>query len=77
VALLRLRLPLQEGLLQLEHGQGGEVQPLLPADRGGPADGLLGDLRRPPAAPSSSTPTASRPRLRWRTSTTCSTRSST
>ena len=51
VALLRLRLPVQEGLLQLEHGQGREVQLLLPADRGGPADRLLGDLRRAPAPP--------------------------
>src|SRR5665811_1041516 len=41
LALLRLRLPLQEGLLQLADGQGREVQLLLSADRGRPADRLL------------------------------------
>ncbi len=46
LALLRLRLPLQEGLLQPPHGQGREVHALLPADRGRAADDLLGDLRR-------------------------------
>ena len=80
MALLRLRLPLQEGLLQLEHGQGREVQLLLPADRGRAADRLLGDLRRaapPPRDRARSTPTASRRPPRSPTSTTCSRPSST
>ena len=51
LALLRLRLPVQEGLLQPPHRQGGEVHALLPADRAGPADDLLGDLRRPDPLP--------------------------
>ena len=46
---VRLRLPVQEGVLQPPHRQGGEMHVLLPADRGGPADGVLGDLRRPAA----------------------------
>ncbi len=46
LALLRLGLPVQEGLLQPPHRQGREVHALLPADRGRPADDLLGDLRR-------------------------------
>ena len=46
---VRLRLPVQEGLLQPPHRQGREVHVLLPAHRGRPADGLLGDLRRPAA----------------------------
>ena len=43
---VRLRLPLQEGLLQPPHRQGREVHLLLPADRGRPAHGVLRDLRR-------------------------------
>ena len=46
LALLRLGLPVQEGLLQPQHRQGREVHALLPADRDRPADDLLGDLRR-------------------------------
>ncbi len=46
LALLRLGLPVQEGLLQPPHRQGREVHALLPADRDRPADDLLGDLRR-------------------------------
>ena len=48
LALLRQRLPVQEGLLQLGHRQGREVH--ASAIRGieaGPADRVLGDLRRP------------------------------
>ena len=44
-------LPVQEGLLQPPHRQGREVHVLLPADRGRPADDLLGDLRRAAALP--------------------------
>ena len=43
---VRVRLPLQEGLLQPPDRQGREVHVLLPAHRGRPADRLLGDLRR-------------------------------
>jgi hypothetical protein len=46
LALLRLGLPVQEGLLQPSHRQGREVHALLPADRGRPAHDLLRDLRR-------------------------------
>ncbi len=46
---VRVRLPLQEGLLQPPHRQGREVHVLLPADRGRAADGVLGDVRRPAA----------------------------
>ena len=51
LAVLRLRLPVQEGLLQPPHRQGREVHVLLPADRGRAADDLLGDLRGPAALP--------------------------
>ena len=47
LAHVRVRLPVQEDLLQLDLGQGGEVHLLLSAHRGRPADGLLGNLRRP------------------------------
>ena len=80
LALLRLRLPLQEGLLQPPHRQGREVHALLPADRGRPADDLLGDLRRAASATSAScstTPTGSRRPPRCPTSATCSTPSAT
>ena len=40
------RLPVQEDLLQLEERQGREVHLLLPAHRGGPADGVQRNLRR-------------------------------
>ena len=43
---VRVRLPLQEGLLQPPHRQGGEVHVLLPAHRGGSTHGVLGDVRR-------------------------------
>ena len=46
LALLRVGLPVQEGVLQPPHRQGREVHALLPADRGRPADDLLGDVRR-------------------------------
>ena len=49
LAHVRLRLPVQEGLLQPPHRQGREVHVLLPAHRGRPADRLLRDLRRPAA----------------------------
>ena len=48
---LRVRLPVQEGLLQPPHRQGREVHVLLPAHRGRAADDLLGDLRGPAALP--------------------------
>ena len=51
LALLRQRLPLQEGVLQPPLRQGREVHALLPAHRGRPADDLLGDLRRPHPLP--------------------------
>ena len=51
LALLRLGLPVQEGLLQPPHRQGREVHALLPADRGRPAHDLLGDVRRPHPLP--------------------------
>jgi len=44
---VRLRLPIQEDLLQLVVRQIRKVHLLLSADRGRPADGVLGDLRRP------------------------------
>ena len=51
LAHVRLRLPLQEDLLQLVERQIREVHLLLSAHRGGTADGLLGDLRRPHPLP--------------------------
>ena len=51
LALLRVGLPLQEGVLQPPHRQGREVHPLLPAHRGRPAHDLLGDLRGPHPLP--------------------------
>ena len=51
LAHVRVRLPVQEDLLQLVDRQGREVHLLLPAHRGGPADGVLGDLRRPHPLP--------------------------
>ncbi len=47
LAHVRLRLSLQEDLLQLVERQIGEVHLLLSAHRGRTADGVLGDLRRP------------------------------
>ena len=44
---VRVRLPLQEDLLQLVHREIRKVHLLLSADRDRAADGLLGDLRRP------------------------------
>ena len=79
LALLRLRLPVQEGLLQLAHRQGREVHLLLPAHRG---RACRRSARRrasgacATSASCSTTPTASRRRRRCPTSTTCSTRSS-
>ena len=46
---VHLGLPLQEGLLQPQDGQGREVHDVLPAHRGRPADRLRGDLRGPVA----------------------------
>ena len=57
---VRDRLPVQEGLLQPPHRQGGEVHVLLPAGGDRHADGVLGDLRRAGCATSgscSTTPT--------------------
>ena len=51
LAAVHHRLPVQEDLLQPQDRQGREVHVLLPTDRGGPADGLLGDLRRAAALP--------------------------
>ena len=74
------RLPLQEGLLQLEDRQGREVHALLPAHRG---RACRRSARRPASGASatsgssSTTPTASRRPPRCPTSTICSTRSST
>ena len=47
LALLRLRLPVQEDLLQLEDRPGGEVPLLLPPHGGRPADALRPQLRGP------------------------------
>ncbi len=47
LAHVRVRLPVQEDLLQLVERQIREVHLLLSAHRGRPADGVLGDLRRP------------------------------
>ena len=44
---VRLRLPLQEDLLQLDVRQSRKVHLLLPAHRGRASHGLLGNLRRP------------------------------
>ncbi len=73
LAAVRLGLPVQEGLLQLDSGQVGEVHPLLPAPRDGPGAGLLPLLRRAGSATwacCSTTRTASRrpPRARTRSS---------
>ncbi len=70
LAHVRLRLSLQEDLLQLVVGQIGEMHLLLSAHRSRPADGLLGDLRRPHPLSRrrcSMTPTASRRRRARRT----------
>ena len=48
---VRHGLPVQEGLLQPPHGQGREVHDVLPAHRGRPADGVLGDVRGSAALP--------------------------
>ncbi|KAG0958845.1 hypothetical protein G6F31_012246 [Rhizopus arrhizus] len=45
LAHVRVGLPVQEDLLQLEERQVGEVHLLLPAQRDGRADRVLGDLR--------------------------------
>ena len=47
LAHVRVRLPVQEDLLQLVERKIREVHLLLSAHRGRPADGVLGDLRRP------------------------------
>ena len=47
LAHVRVRLPLQEDLLQLVERQIREVHLLLSAHRSRPADGVLGNLRRP------------------------------
>ncbi len=49
LAHVHLGLPVQEDLLQPLHRQGREVHLLLPARRGGHPDGVLRDLRGPPA----------------------------
>ena len=62
LAAVHHRLPVQEDLLQPQVRQGREVHVLLPAHRGGAADGLLGDVRRDGCATSgcsSTTPTRS------------------
>ena len=51
LAHVRLGLPVQEGLFQPRDGQGREVHAVLSPPGGGPADGLLGDLRRASALP--------------------------
>jgi nitrate reductase / nitrite oxidoreductase, alpha subunit len=51
LAHVRDRLPVQEGLRQPRHRQGGEVHLLLPAHRSRTAHHLLGDVRRPVALP--------------------------
>ena len=79
LAHVRLGLPVQEDLLQLVDRQGREVHLLLSAHRGGPADGVLGDLRRAASATSaccSTTPTGSRRRRRSRIRRSCTRRSS-
>ena len=80
LAHVRLRLPLQEDLLQLVERQVREVHLLLSAHRGRPADRVLGNLRRAhplPRRACSTTPTASRRRRASRTSRTSTRRSST
>jgi hypothetical protein len=65
LAHVRVGLPLQEDLLQLVERQVREVHLLLSAHRGGPADGVLRDLRRAASATWAScsmTPTGSRKR---------------
>ena len=42
---VRVRMPLQEGVFQPQDRQGREVHLLLPAHRGRPAHGVLGDVR--------------------------------
>ena len=80
LALLRLGLPVQEGLLQPPDRQGREVHALLPADRG---RACRRSARRPASGASatsawcSTTPTASRRPPRCPTSATCSTPSAT
>ena len=46
LAHVRIRLPVQEDLLQLVVGQIGKMHLLLSAHRGRPANGVLGNLRR-------------------------------
>ena len=61
---VRHRVPVQEGLLQPPHRQGGEVHVLLPAGRGRPADRLQRDRASAGCGTSgscSTTPTASPP----------------
>ena len=80
LAHVRVRLSVQEDLLQLEERQGGEVHLLLPAHRSRPADGLC---RKPASAASATsaccctTPTASRRPPASSTTATCTRRSST
>ena len=75
---VRLRLPVQEGVLQPPHRQGREVHVLLPADRGRPAHGVLARPASAGCATSawcSTTPTGCWRRRRWRTRPTCTRRS--
>ena len=80
LALLRLGLPVQEGVLQPPHRQGREVHALLPADR---SRGCRRSARRRASGGSatsgscSTTPTASRPPPRRPTRSSCSTPSAT
>ena len=43
---VRVRMPVQEGVFQPQDRQGREVHAVLPADRGRPAHGVLGNLCR-------------------------------
>src|SRR3546814_2803398 len=51
LAHVRVRMSLQENLLQLVHGKVGEMHLLLPAHRDRPADRLFRNLRRPHSLP--------------------------
>jgi nitrate reductase beta subunit len=62
---VRDRLPVQEGVLQPPHRQGGEVHVVLPAHRGRPAHRLFRDVRGAAALPRA-VPLRRRPRHRRR-----------